>query len=81
MTPSWLDVRNTTTRKTPDASLLRAASAQALGVAPGKLAEDGALDELGVHNVIINFNYEPTQRLKMYQFDPLHHDMNIWSVH
>jgi len=81
MTPSWLDVRNTTTRKTPDASLLRAASAQALGVAPGKLAEDGALNEIGVHNVIMNFNYEPTQRLKMYQFDPLHHDMNIWSVH
>jgi hypothetical protein len=81
LTPSWLDVRNTTTRKTPDASLLRAASAQALGMKAGKLTEDGTLDEIGVHNVIINFNYEPSQRITMYQFDPLHHDMNIWSVH
>ena len=81
LTPSWLDVRNTTTRKTPDASLLRAASAQALGVAPGKLAEDGGVQGLGVHNIIMNFNYEPSQRITMYQFDPLHHDMNIWSVH
>lgn len=81
MTPSWMDVRNTTTRNTPSAAALRAATAQALGVAPGKLAEDGDVTGLGVHNVIINFNYEPSQRITMYQFDPLHHDMNIWSLH
>jgi len=81
MTPSWMDVRNTTTRNTPSAAALRAATAQALGVAPGKLAEDGNVAGLGVHNVIVNFNYEPSQRITMYQFDPLHHDMNIWSVH
>ncbi len=35
----------------------------------------------GEHKVIINFNYEPSRRLRMYQFDALHHDTAIWSVH
>lgn len=81
MTPSWMDVRNTMTKTTPSNSAMQDASAQALGLPPGKVSEAGGIPGLGVHNVIINFNYEPTQRLTMYQFDPLHHDMNIWSVH
>ena len=36
---------------------------------------------LGRHEVEIQYNYEPSRRLKFYQFDPLHHDVAIWSVH
>jgi len=36
---------------------------------------------LGRHEVEITYNYEPSRRLKFYQFDPLHHDVAIWSVH
>lgn len=36
---------------------------------------------LGEHTVIINFNYDPPPRLRMYQFDGFHHDVGIWSPH
>ena len=36
---------------------------------------------IGEHNVIVNFNYDPPRRLRMYQFDALHHDEAIWSPH
>ena len=36
---------------------------------------------LGVHKVHLTFNYEPSQRLRFYQFDPLHHDVAIMSIH
>lgn len=36
---------------------------------------------LAEHDVYITFNYEPSLRLRLYQFDPLHHNQNIWSVH
>lgn len=29
----------------------------------------------------ITFNFDPSRRLRFYQFDPLHHDMAIFSVH
>ncbi len=35
----------------------------------------------GSHKVDITFNYEPSTRLKIYQFDPLHHDVAIYSLH
>jgi hypothetical protein len=35
----------------------------------------------GEHNVHITFNFEPSRRLRIYQFDPLHHDVAVWSVH
>ncbi len=38
-------------------------------------------DTLGVHTVVLTLNYEPSLRLRLYQFDPLHHEMAIWSVH
>lgn len=31
--------------------------------------------------VRIHYNYEPSRRLRFYQFDPLHHDVAIFSVH
>jgi len=36
---------------------------------------------LGEHNVHITYNHEPSRRLKVYQFDPTHHDTAIWSMH
>jgi len=42
------------------------------------VAEDGTP---GMHKVDITFNYEPSIRLRMYQFDPLHHDVAVYSLH
>src|SRR5208337_5241450 len=39
------------------------------------------VETLGEHNVVLNLNYEPSLRLRLYQFDPLHHEQAIWSVH
>ena len=33
------------------------------------------------HVVEIEYNYEPSRRLRIYQFDPLHHDVAIYSLH
>ncbi|MGR9073855.1 MAG: hypothetical protein ACU833_12395 [Gammaproteobacteria bacterium] len=35
----------------------------------------------GVHKVQITYNFEPSQRLRIYQFDPLHHDVAVYSLH
>ncbi|MBT9316920.1 hypothetical protein [Leptothoe spongobia] len=35
----------------------------------------------GMHKVNITYNYEPSTRLRFYQFDPWHHDVAIYSVH
>lgn len=45
------------------------------------VAEAETVDGVGEHNLIINFTYEPSRRLRMYQFDALHHDVAVWSVH
>ncbi len=37
--------------------------------------------KLGEHDVHITYNHEPSRRLKVYQFDPTHHDVSIWSMH
>jgi len=37
--------------------------------------------EAGVHRFEIEFNFEPSRRLRFYQFDPFHHDVAIFSVH
>ena len=34
-----------------------------------------------MRKVHITYNYEPSRRLRFYQFDPLHHDVAIFSVH
>jgi hypothetical protein len=41
----------------------------------------GKHDEVGEHNVHITLNFEPSRRLRIYQFDPTHHDVAIWSFH
>lgn len=43
------------------------------------LAPNG--DTLGEHTVVITLNFEPSLRLRLYQFDPLHHIQAIWSIH
>ncbi len=36
---------------------------------------------IGVHKVSIQLNYDPSRRLRVYQFDPLHHETAIFSLH
>lgn len=36
---------------------------------------------LGVHRFEVTFNYDPSRRLRFYQFDPFHHDVAIYSIH
>ncbi len=43
-----------------------------------QIAADGTL---GKAMVQITLNYDPPQRLKLYQFDPLHHDVAVYSLH
>jgi hypothetical protein len=38
-------------------------------------------DGIGEHMLTVNFTYEPSRRIRMYQFDALHHDIAVWSVH
>jgi hypothetical protein len=38
-------------------------------------------DKPTVRKVHITYNYEPSRRLRFYQFDPLHHDVAVFSVH
>ncbi|MDD5275538.1 MAG: hypothetical protein PHR16_05605 [Methylovulum sp.] len=35
----------------------------------------------GMHKVDITYNFEPSMRLRVYQFDPLHHEQAIFSLH
>lgn len=36
---------------------------------------------LGVLPLEFHMNHTPPKRLRMYQFDPLHHDVAVWSIH
>jgi hypothetical protein len=35
----------------------------------------------GVHKFDIELNFDPSRRLRFYQFDPFHHDVAIYSIH
>jgi hypothetical protein len=35
----------------------------------------------GKHRFEVTFNYDPSRRLRFYQFDPFHHDVAIFSLH
>jgi hypothetical protein len=39
------------------------------------------VDGIGEHHLEVEFSYEPSRRLRMYQFDALHHDVAVWSIH
>jgi hypothetical protein len=51
------------------------------GVIKVPAATKGSPDKLGVQKVRITYNYEPSRRLRFYQFDPMHHDVAVFSVH
>lgn len=38
-------------------------------------------EQLGSLDVAIKLNHEPSIRLRMYQFDPFHHDVAVFSLH
>lgn len=42
---------------------------------------NGNGDVLGVHNIDLTLNFEPSRRIRLYQFDPLHHDVAVFSIH
>jgi hypothetical protein len=44
-------------------------------------AADQKSGGLGKYKVEIVYNYEPSRRLRFYQFDPVHHDVAVFSVH
>lgn len=41
----------------------------------------GKDDQVGKHRVEITFEFDPSRRLRFYQFDPTHHDVAIMSIH
>ena len=41
----------------------------------------GADGTPGMHKVDITLNFEPSRRLRLYQFDPVHHGVAIYSLH
>ncbi len=43
--------------------------------------EAAGANGLGLRHFEIHWNHEPSQRLRIYQFDQLHHDVAIWSIH
>ncbi|MCA1779613.1 MAG: hypothetical protein LC637_09570 [Xanthomonadaceae bacterium] len=46
-----------------------------------QLTETVGDTEIGVGKFYLNMNHTPSSRLKMYNFDPLHHDIAVWSIH
>jgi len=48
------------------------------GILVDPVSEEG---NLGMHKVEIHYNFEPSRRLRIYQFDPLHHDVAVYSLH
>ncbi len=48
-----------------------------LCVPPAASADQGP----GTHRFEVQFNFEASRRLRFYQFDPMHHDVAIYSIH
>jgi hypothetical protein len=50
---------------------------------PGRnfMSASNTAEGLGEHEVEIEFRFDPSKRLRFYQFDPLHHDQAILSIH
>jgi hypothetical protein len=48
---------------------------------PAAKRSSGGDDEFGIEKVDITYNYDPSRRLRFYQFDPVHHDVAVFSVH
>ncbi|HKD14871.1 MAG TPA: hypothetical protein VKE71_10015, partial [Candidatus Angelobacter sp.] len=50
-------------------------------VVPAATRSPNGKDTLQRYKVEITYEYEPSRRLRFYQFDPMHHDVAIFSVH
>ncbi len=48
---------------------------------PAATKDTTGTTKLGRHKVFITYNFEPSRRLRFYQFDPLHHDVAVYSLH
>jgi len=48
------------------------------GIVVPPVASDGTPS---LHKVNITLNFDPPERLKLYQFDPFHHDVSVYSLH
>lgn len=46
-----------------------------------KPTQPGGTNKPVAHKMNITYNSEPSTRLRFYQFDPMHHDVAIFSVH
>lgn len=57
----------------PDGDTIKARPLPSLPSASG--------DVLSEHTVDLTFNFDPSRRLRFYQFDPLHHDVAVFSMH
>ncbi|SER52215.1 hypothetical protein SAMN05421690_103410 [Nitrosomonas sp. Nm51] len=58
------------------------ASAEAVHPVPTRETMEAAgANGLGLRQFEIHWNHEPSKRLRIYQFDQLHHDVAIWSIH
>jgi cytochrome oxidase Cu insertion factor (SCO1/SenC/PrrC family) len=55
---------------------------QMISVPAAALPVSGSVpDHLVARKVDVTFNWDPSRRLRFYQFDPIHHDVAIFSVH
>jgi hypothetical protein len=67
----WMNIPNTNPRAASPAGDLTV-------VVP---AADRGTSRPGKRRLNLTFNYEPSRRLRFYQFDPIHHDVAILSIH
>jgi hypothetical protein len=49
--------------------------------APSVVVPAAASGQPGMRKVSLTYNYEPSRRIRYYQFDPMHHDVAVLSVH
>lgn len=69
---------------TPDAvaKAIESGNTSKMFVVPTREAMNAAgANNLGLRHFEVNWNHEPNQRLRIYMFDQLHHDVAIWSIH
>ncbi|WP_292986796.1 hypothetical protein [Nitrosomonas sp.] len=63
------------------ASVSEASAEEVHPVPTRETMEAAGANGLGLRHFEIHWNHEPSQRLRIYQFDQLHHDVAIWSIH
>ena len=64
-----------------DAASLKSNRIPGVITVPAAQRVEGSDDQFGTQRVDIVFNYEPSRRLRFYQFDPVHPNAAIFAVH